>query len=258
MARRCAVGKFGDMSTKEFQGKKALVTGATSGIGRAIAVRLAEEGATVYVTGRRAELGKETVELIEQAGGTGHFVVADVGDLDDVRKLVQEVGDVDVLVNNAGIFPFSPTPEQSVETYDKVFDVNVRGTYFLTAALAPAMVAKGRGAIVNVSSVASQLGSPVGSVYHASKSAMDGLTRSWALEFGGSGVRVNSVAPGPIRTEAAVTQVGEVFESFVEVVPVGRHGTAEEVAEAVLFVASDKAGFVNGAVLNVDGGLVVA
>ncbi|SDP51361.1 NAD(P)-dependent dehydrogenase, short-chain alcohol dehydrogenase family [Lentzea jiangxiensis] len=245
-----------DMSTKKFHGKKALVTGATSGIGRAIAVKLAQEGATVYVTGRRAELGKETVELIEQAGGTGHFVVADVGDLDDVRKLAQEVGDVDVLVNNAGIFPFSPTPEQSVEDYDRVFDVNVRGTYFLTAALAPAMVAKGKGVIVNVSSVAGQLGSPVGSVYHASKAAMDGLTRSWASEFGGSGVRVNSVAPGPIRTDAAVTQAGEIFEQFANVVPLGRAGEPEEIAETVVFVASDGAGFINGAVINVDGGLV--
>lgn len=125
------------MSTKDFQGKKALVTGATSGIGRAIAVKLAEGGATVYVTGRRAELGKETVELIEKAGGEGHFIVADIGSVDDVRKLAREVGEVDVLVNNAGIFPFSPTADQSVETYEQVFDVNVRGTYFLTAALAP-------------------------------------------------------------------------------------------------------------------------
>ncbi|WP_191305708.1 SDR family NAD(P)-dependent oxidoreductase [Lentzea cavernae] len=245
------------MSTKDFEGRTALVTGATSGIGRAIAVKLAEQGATVYVTGRRAELGKETVELIEKAGGTGHFVVADVGDLDDVRKLAREVGEVDVLVNNAGIFPFSPTAEQAVETYDRVFGVNVRGTYFLTAALAPAMVAKGRGSIVNVSSVAGQLGSPIGSVYHASKAAMDGLTRSWASEFGGSGVRVNSVAPGPIRTEAAMNGDSELFEEFANVVPLGRPGEPDEIAEAVVFVASDRAGFVNGAVLNVDGGLVV-
>ncbi|MFH8661088.1 SDR family NAD(P)-dependent oxidoreductase [Streptomyces afghaniensis] len=244
------------MSTNELQGKKALVTGATSGIGRAIAVKLAEAGATVYVTGRRAELGKETVELIEQAGGTGHFVVADVAKIDDVRKLAEEVGEVDVLVNNAGIFPFSPTPEQSLDSYEQVFDINVRASYFLTAALVPAMVAKKKGAIVNVSSVAAQIGTPVGSVYNASKAAMDALTRSWAVEFGAAGVRVNSVAPGPIRTDTAVDTVGEMFEAFSRNTPLTRAGEPEEIAEAVLFLASDKASYITGAVLTADGGLV--
>jgi NAD(P)-dependent dehydrogenase (short-subunit alcohol dehydrogenase family) len=244
------------MSTNELQGKKALVTGATSGIGRAIAVKLAEAGAAVYVTGRRAELGKETVELIEQAGGTGHFVVADVAKIDDVRKLAEEVGEVDVLVNNAGIFPFSPTPEQSLDSYEQVFDINVRASYFLTAALAPAMVAKKKGAIVNVSSVAAQIGTAVGSVYNASKAAMDALTRSWAVEFGAAGVRVNSVAPGPIRTDTAVDTVGEMFEAFSRNTPLTRAGEPEEIAEAVLFLASDKASYITGAVLTADGGLV--
>ncbi|MET9764644.1 SDR family oxidoreductase [Streptomyces sp. NPDC006372] len=244
------------MSTKELQDKKALVTGATSGIGRAIAVKLAEAGATVYVTGRRAELGKETVELIEQAGGTGHFVVADVANIDDVRRLAEEVGEVDVLVNNAGIFPFSTTPEQSLDSYEQVFDINVRATYFLTAALVPAMVAKKKGAIVNVSSIAGQIGTPVGSVYNASKAAMDALTRSWAVEFGAAGVRVNSVAPGPIRTDMAVDTVGEMFDEFSRNTPLARAGEPEEIAEAVVFLASDKAGYITGAVLTADGGLV--
>ncbi|WP_030896976.1 MULTISPECIES: SDR family NAD(P)-dependent oxidoreductase [unclassified Streptomyces] len=244
------------MSTNELQGKKALVTGATSGIGRAIAVKLAEAGATVYVTGRRAELGKETVELIERAGGTGHFVVADVANIDDVRGLAEEVGEVDVLVNNAGIFPFSPTPEQSLDSYERVFDVNVRAAYFLTAALAPAMVARKKGAIVNVSSIAGQIGTPVGSVYNASKAAMDALTRSWAVEFGAAGVRVNSVAPGPIRTDTAVDTVGEMFEEFSRNTPLTRAGEPEEIAEAVVFLASDRASYITGAVLTADGGLV--
>jgi NAD(P)-dependent dehydrogenase (short-subunit alcohol dehydrogenase family) len=244
------------MSTKELAGKKALVTGATSGIGRAIAVKLAEAGATVYLTGRRAELGKETVELIEQAGGTGHFIVSDVGNLDDIRTLAQEVGEVDVLVNNAGIFPFSPTTEQSPEVYQQVFDVNVRGTYFLTAALVPHMVAKKGGSIVNISSIGADVGNPVTSVYSASKAAMDALTRSWAIEFGAHNVRVNSVAPGPIRTDAAVTQAGEVFEAFSEAIPLARTGEPEEIAEAVLFLASEKSSYVNGVVLTVDGGFL--
>ncbi|KOV89659.1 SDR family NAD(P)-dependent oxidoreductase [Nocardia sp. NRRL S-836] len=246
------------MSTKELAGKKALVTGATSGIGRAIAVRLAEAGATVYLTGRRAELGKETVELIEKAGGTGHFLVSDVANLDDIRTLAQEVGDVDVLVNNAGIFPFAPTPEQSLETYQQVFDVNVRGTYFLTAALAPAMVAKGKGAIVNISSIGADVGNAVTSVYSASKAAMDALTRSWAVEFGAHGVRVNSVAPGPIRTEAAVEHAGEVFEAFSDQLPLARVGEPEEIADVVLFLASDRSSFVTGTVLAADGGYLAS
>ncbi|SFR27148.1 NAD(P)-dependent dehydrogenase, short-chain alcohol dehydrogenase family [Lentzea waywayandensis] len=246
------------MSTKELAGKKALVTGATSGIGRSIAVKLAEAGATVYVTGRRAELGKETVALIEQAGGTGHFIVSDVASVDDVRKLAEEVGEVDVLVNNAGIFPFSPTPEQSVDVYQKVFDVNVRGTYFLTAALAPAMVAKGKGSIVNVSSIAAVVGTPVGSVYNASKAAMDALTRSWAIEFGPAGVRVNSVAPGPVATDKALAEAGEVFEAIAKDLPLQRVGQPDEIAEAVLFLASDKASFITGSVITADGGYVAS
>lgn len=246
------------MSTKELQGQKALVTGATSGIGRAIAVKLAEAGATVYVTGRRAELGKETVELIEKAGGTGHFIVADVADIADVRKLAQEVGEVDVLVNNAGIFPFSPTPEQSLDSYQQVFDVNVRATYFLTAALVPAMVAKGKGTIVNVSSIAAVIGTPIGSVYNASKAAMDALTRSWAVEFGAAGIRVNSVAPGPIRTEAAVEGAGEMFTAITELTALKRTGEPEEIADAVLFLASERSSYITGAVLTADGGFVAS
>ena len=246
------------MSTKELAGKKALVTGATSGIGRFIAVKLAEAGATVYVSGRRAELGKETVELIEQAGGTGHFIVADVANVDDVRKLAEEVGEVDVLVNNAGIFPFSPTPEQALDSYQQVFDVNVRGTYFLTAALVPAMVARGNGVIVNVSSIAAVIGTPVGSVYNASKAAMDALTRSWAVEFGPAGIRVNSVAPGPIATDAAVEGAGELFETITGLTALQRVGRPDEIAEAVLFLASEKSSYVTGAVLTADGGYVAS
>ncbi|WP_394613947.1 SDR family NAD(P)-dependent oxidoreductase [Lentzea sp. JNUCC 0626] len=246
------------MSTKELAGKKALVTGATSGIGRAIAVKLAEAGATVYLSGRRAELGKETVALIEQAGGTGHFVVSDVASVDDVRKLAEEVGEVDVLVNNAGIFPFSPTAEQSLDTYQQVFDVNVRGTYFLTAALAPAMVARGKGSIVNVSSIAAVVGTPVGSVYNASKAAMDALTRSWATEFGAAGVRVNSVAPGPVATDKALAEAGEVFDAIAKDLPLQRVGQPEEIAEAVLFLATDRASFITGSVITADGGYVAS
>ncbi|HEX7308414.1 SDR family oxidoreductase [Lentzea sp.] len=246
------------MATKILANQKALVTGATSGIGRAIAVKLAEAGATVYLTGRRAELGKETVELVEKAGGTGHFIVSDIASVDDVRALAAEVGEVDVLVNNAGIFPFSPTTEQSLETYQQVFDVNVRGVYFLTAALAPAMLAKGRGSIVNVSSIGADVGNATTSVYSASKAAVDALTRSWAVEFGARGVRVNSVAPGPIRTEAAATGSPEVFDAMSDAIPMKRVGEPEEIADVVLFLASGQSSYVNGVVLAADGGYLAS
>ncbi|RSM87900.1 SDR family NAD(P)-dependent oxidoreductase [Kibdelosporangium aridum] len=244
------------MRTNELEGQKALVTGATAGIGRAIAVKLAQAGATVHIVGRRAELGKETLRLAEQAGGEAHLILADLADLENVRGLAADVGDVDVLVNNAGIYPFSPTPEQSPESYEQVFGINVRAAYFLTAALAPAMVARKRGSIVNVSSVAGQVGPAGTSVYSASKAAMDALTRSWAAEFGAAGVRVNSVAPGPIRTDNAVREVGEAFEGFSASTLLGRAGEPEEIAEAVLFLASSRSSYITGAVLNADGGYV--
>lgn len=256
MAGPSVPGKFVVMRTNELDGQRALVTGATAGIGRAIAVKLAEAGATVHIVGRREELGKQTVRLAEQAGGEAHLILADLADIEDVRRLAAEVGETDVLVNNAGIYPFAPTPEQSLESYEQVFGINVRAAYFLTAALVPSMITRKRGSIVNVSSVAGQVGPAGTSVYSASKAAMDALTRSWAAEFGTAGVRVNSVAPGPIRTDNAVENVGEAFEQFGADTLLGRVGEPDEIAEAVLFLASSRSSYVTGAVLNADGGYV--
>ncbi|SDC24892.1 SDR family NAD(P)-dependent oxidoreductase [Actinokineospora iranica] len=153
----------------ELQGKTALVTGATAGIGRDIARTLAGAGARVVVTGRDPERGAETAAAIEAEGGTAGFVVADLGDLDSLRALADEVGEVDILVNNAGIFPFAPAIEQDVATYEQLFAVNVRAPFFLTAALVPKMAAKGEGVIVNVSSIAASIAVPDSSVYSATK-----------------------------------------------------------------------------------------
>jgi NAD(P)-dependent dehydrogenase (short-subunit alcohol dehydrogenase family) len=242
------------MSNKQLEGKKALVTGSTSGIGRATAVKLAEEGATVYTTGRRSELGEETVRLIEQAGGRGHFVVADVSDLDDVARLAREVGDVDVLVNNAAATTFAPTPQLDPAAYQRGFDTSVRAAYFLTAALAPGMVQRGGGSIVNISSTAGAVATPFSSLYSATKGAIDALTRAWAVEFGPRGIRVNAVAPGPVRTDTALEFAGEAFAQMAAVMPLRRIGEPEEIAEAVLFLASARAAYVTGAVLYADGG----
>ncbi|WP_112270622.1 SDR family NAD(P)-dependent oxidoreductase [Lentzea terrae] len=227
----------------ELQGQRALVTGATSGIGRAVAEKMTAAGATVITTGRRG------------LAGTQH-VVADLADLDDVRRLAEEVGEVDVLVNNAGIFPFGPTLEQDVETYEQVFDVNVRGPYFLTAALLPKMIAKGGGSIVNISSVTARTGTPIMSVYGASKAALDSLTLSWAVEFGAHGIRVNSVAPGLTRTEKVEENLGDAIEHIVAPTPLGRAAHPEEIAEAVLFLASPRSSFLTGSIVTADGGAI--
>jgi NAD(P)-dependent dehydrogenase (short-subunit alcohol dehydrogenase family) len=228
----------------ELKGQRALVTGATSGIGRAVALKLAQAGATVFTTGRRAGFGD-----------TQH-VVADLGDLADVRRLADEVGRIDVLVNNAGIFPVGPTVEQDVETYERVFAVNVRGPYFLTAALVPKMIANGGGSIVNISSVTARTGTPHMSVYAASKAALDALTLSWAVEFGGHGIRVNSVAPGLTRTEKVEKNLGAAIARIVAPTPLGRAGEPEEIAEAVLFLASPRSSFLTGSIVTADGGAI--
>lgn len=233
----------------------ALVTGATSGIGRAIALELARDGASVIVSGRDAGRGAETVAAIEAEGGTARFVVADLGDLDSVAKLAEEAAEADVLINNAGVFSFAATPDQDVAAFEAMFDVNVRGTFFLTAALAPKMAARGRGSIVNVTTMAAEVGFPGGAAYGASKAAIVQLTRTWAAEFASQNVRVNAVSPGPTTTEGTSEIMGpEAIEQVGSTVPLNRAATAEEIASVVAFVASPRASYVTGATYAADGG----
>ena len=170
----------------------ALVTGATSGIGRATARRLARDGWTVMVHGRNGERGGEVVTQIEAEGGRARFVAADMA---GVRRLAEESGEADVLVNNAGGSWFGPTAELDEATFDSLFDGNVRSTYFLVAALAPRMAQRGRGSIINMASMAGTIGLAGGAAYGATKAALASLTRSWAAEVSPLGVRVNAVAP---------------------------------------------------------------
>jgi NAD(P)-dependent dehydrogenase (short-subunit alcohol dehydrogenase family) len=243
-------------SVMELQNQTALVTGGGSGIGRAAALVLAGAGAFVIVAGRNADRLAEVVAEIKAAGGEARGICADMGDLDSLRRLVEEAGEVDILVNNAGIYPFGPTLQQGVEEFDQMFGTNVRGPFFLTAALAVRMVAKGSGTVINVSSTAGLRGFPGAAAYGATKAALDSLTRAWAAEFGGSGVRVNSVAPGTIRTDNALKTRGE--KEFEEAGrrsnPLGRLGRPDEVAEAILFLASPRSSYITGVTLPVDGG----
>ncbi|MEW1846294.1 SDR family oxidoreductase [Nonomuraea angiospora] len=242
----------------ELQNQTALVTGGGSGIGRATALVLAREGAFVIVAGRSAGHLAETVAEIEAAGGRARAVPTDLNDLDALRRLADGAGDVDILVNNAGVYPFMPTPKQDLESFMQVFDTNVRGPFFLTAALAPKMGARGSGSIVNVSSIAALQGIRDAAAYGATKAALDALTRSWAAEFGDRGVRVNSVAPGNTRTDNVVKALGEeMFEEWGRTGnPLGRLGRPEEVAEAILFLASPRSSYITGVTLPVDGGYV--
>jgi NAD(P)-dependent dehydrogenase (short-subunit alcohol dehydrogenase family) len=231
--------------------KTALVTGATSGIGRAVALKLASEGLFVYVHGRDADRGAETVATIEAAGGRARFVAADLTRIDDVDRLANEVGAVDVLVNNGGRSWFGPTSELEVATFDAMFAGNVRAAYYLVAKLAPQMAARGAGAIVSLGSMAGSVGLAGGAAYSATKAALQSMTRAWAAEFSPSGVRVNAIAPGPVFTNGTGS---DRIEGLGRTTLLNRAAQAEEIADVIAFMVSAKASYMTGAVIAVDGG----
>ena len=231
--------------------KNALITGGTAGIGLACASLMAREGATVIITGRDAERGKAAAAGID---GSVRFVQADLANIDSVKSLVQQAGNIDILVNNAASVPAALTLDQEFGSFEKTFDTNVRGSYFLTAALVPGMLERGHGSIINVTTMVASKGVPGAGAYSASKAAVESLTRTWAAEFGPRGVRVNNVAPGPTRTEGVEAEWGETNEELGRALPLGRTAKPEEIAEAVLFLASPRSSFITGSTLHADGG----
>jgi NAD(P)-dependent dehydrogenase (short-subunit alcohol dehydrogenase family) len=236
-------------------GKTALVTGATSGIGRAVAERLAGEGAQVILSGRDAGRGEQVVAAIGSSGGSARFVRADLRELEDVKRLAADSRQADILVNNAGVITFGPTSETSEEAFDLAFDVNVKAPFFLTAAIAPQMLARGGGVIINLSTMVASFGLNGQAAYGASKAAVELLTKAWTDEYGPGGIRVNAVAPGPVRTPGT-EPMGAALDQIAATLPARHTANAEQIASVVAFLASEDASFIYGAVVHADGGRV--
>jgi NAD(P)-dependent dehydrogenase (short-subunit alcohol dehydrogenase family) len=250
------------MTTTDLTGTTALITGATSGIGRATAESLAARGAHVLAGGRDATRGAAVIDSIRAAGGRADFIAGDLQDATSARDFAGRAiglggGHVDVLVNNAAIFPFGPTADTDEADIDAVYAVNVKVPFVLVGELAPAMVARGKGAIVNVITMAADFGIAGMALYGSSKAALSLLTKAWAAEFGPGGVRVNAVSPGPTLTEGTAG-MGEQLEQLAAMAPAGRVASPQEIAASIVYLASDDASFIHGAILPVDGGRIAA
>src|ERR1700758_4187053 len=242
-------------AVRDLDGKIALVTGATSGIGKAAAMQLAAQGATVIVHGRDATRGAAVVAEIENAGGTARFVGADLTDPMEALRLAEQVGDVDILVNNAGFAWFGPSAKLPVHTLGRLFAANVQAPYLLVSVLAPKMVARGDGVIINLASRAGTVGPPDSAAYGATKAALASFARSWAAEYGPAGIRVIAISPGPVYTNAANRQL---FEASAQTTLLGRAAEPQEIADLIGFLASPRAAYITGTNIAVDGGTATA
>jgi NAD(P)-dependent dehydrogenase (short-subunit alcohol dehydrogenase family) len=249
----------------KLKGRIAVVTGAASGIGKAIARALVAEGALVELLDLNAEMGNATIEEIKASGGEGSFRRLDVSKADEVARVAKailaDLGHVDILVNNAGIWRPGRVTDLSEETWDSVNDTNVKSVYLMSKFLIPSMIERKAGVVVNIASVAGLVGAADASAYAASKGAIVNLTRSMALDFAPYNVRVNCVCPGMMDTAMGDVVIGHYYpdrdpaEAKRTWQPLGRAGRPEDVAKAVIYIASDDAAFMTGSVLVVDGGL---
>jgi len=250
------------MSTDgQLAGRTALITGAGRGIGRATALRFADEGATVGIADVKEDDGRATVASIEDDGGTAAFVGADVSEVEQVQAVVDTVverfGGIDILVNNAGITRDATLEKMTQEDFDQVVDVNLKGVFNCTKAVVPYMKERDHGRILNAASIVGRYGNFGQTNYVATKSGVIGMTKTWARELGRDGITVNAVAPGFVDTDMMDTVPDNVITQLTDRTPLGRLGTPDDVANAYTFLASEEAAFITGAVLAVDGGLVL-
>lgn len=246
--------------------KVALITGGSEGLGKATAFLFAKEGAKVIITGRTESKLQAAVEEGKQQGVDIDYLVGDVSDeqrtIETVEHILDKYGKIDILFNNAGVLYAATTHETDTEIWDKIFDINVKGTYLMTKHVIPHMLERGYGCIVNNSSVVGLKAVPGIAAYNASKGAVTQLTRTSALEYADKGIRVNAICPGTIETPMVWNmlegfpdqdEARELFKSFH---PIGRLGQPDEIAHAVLFLCDDNVGFMTGTMLSVDGGWI--
>lgn len=236
--------------------RAALITGASSGIGRAAAETLAARGMRVLIAGRDSQRASIAADEIKSSGGDAEVVLADLSTPEGVGSLIEQAtqnGPVDVLVNNAGVFPFMPTSEITSHQFDEVMAINVRAPFQITQALAPSMIEREFGRVINISSISAQIGTPGSSIYGASKAALEALTRAWAAEYGPFGVTVNTVAPGPTLTPGTAP-IADALTVLTSSFPSGRPASPTEVGELIAYLASPEAAFLHGTTINIDGG----
>lgn len=244
----------------QLAGRTAIVTGSSSGIGEAIARVLAASGAEVVVSGRDAARTRQVVSSILTAGGRAHGIPGDLaGSYEDLRTFVREAmaalgGQVDLLVNNAGVYPVAPTEALPDSDLDAIMAINIRAPHVLVAAIAPGMAERGTGSIVNIGSWMARVGTAHGAMYTASKAAIEQMTRNWAAEYGPRGIRVNTVAPGVTLTPGNA-EYSAILDAMTSGTVVGRTVRAIDIAYAVRFLVSDQAAFMHGSILDVDGGM---
>jgi 3-oxoacyl-[acyl-carrier protein] reductase len=252
--------RFKIMNMGRLKNKVAIITGGANGIGKATAIRFAEEGAAIAIWDFDEIKGNETVLELQKMGTKAHFYKVNTAHLEEVNEaaaaVVATFGTIDILINNAGITRDATLLKMTEEQFDEVIDVNLKGVYNCTKAVAPFMIEKNYGRIVQASSIVGIYGNFGQTNYVATKSAVIGMTKVWARELGRKSITVNAIAPGFIGTEMVQTIPEKIIHTLKERTPLGRMGTPEEVANAYLFLASDEASFISGVVLSVDGGMI--
>jgi NAD(P)-dependent dehydrogenase (short-subunit alcohol dehydrogenase family) len=237
----------------DLKDKRALITGGTSGMGSAVALAMAEKGASVVITGRDETRGEGTAEQIRAGGHEAQFLAADFSEMSEVGRVADAAGEIDVLVNMAGFAALASTADTDEAAFDGLFQINVKAPFFLVAALAPKIAARGGGAIINISTMVARYGQLGMAAYGASRASIELLTKAWAAEYGPQNIRVNAVAPGPTVTPSVEPRL-EMAKEFAKGLPLGRVADVQELSDVITFLATPGASYITGAIIPVDGG----